>query len=110
MQVPAGSVERWTNMAIKHWREFQPRRYARLRRQKKLLTEAGAAAELTAAAMAPLLAAGAREDEAWEEVRELYILLPEERGASTEEELPTSIAYSAMSEFIRDLQRDNDDD
>jgi hypothetical protein len=98
-------VQRWAVMAMNHWREFCPKRYARLRRSKNLFREAVAAAELTATAMNDLIESGATSDEAWQQVRELYLLVPEESGG-LRDTLPRNVAYQAMAEFVRDLQED----
>jgi hypothetical protein len=91
-------------MAMNHWREFCPKRYARLRRNGTLAREAAAAGELTATAMNTLIESGATTDEAWQQVRELYLIVPEESGGRRDT-LPRNVAYEAVAEFVRDLQK-----
>lgn len=69
---------RWTALARKHWQTFQPKRYRELQRAGKLEAELLAAARLTYEAMKDWERMGASHDEAWQAVRELYLLPPEE--------------------------------
>jgi len=87
-------MRNWAQQAIANWKEFQPKRYAELKRTGKLQQEAEAAANLTQKEMQELMDHGATYPEAWEQVRERYLFPPEERG--TDEKLPTTAAYEVV--------------
>jgi hypothetical protein len=54
--------------------------------------------------MNTLIESGATTDEAWQQVRELYLIVPEESGGRRDT-LPRNVAYEAVAEFVRDLQK-----
>lgn len=72
------NLRNWISLASAHWKEFQPTRYKELVRTKTLGTALQEAAERTYQEMEALTANGFQEHEAWEMVRELYLLPPEE--------------------------------
>lgn len=90
-------MRNWAQQAIAHWKEFQPKRYAELKKSGELQREAEAAANLTFKAMQELQDQGATYHEAWEQVMERYLFPPEEPG--NEEELPTTAAYETVKEL-----------
>ena len=96
-------LARWAEMAKAHWREFQPNRYKLLVAAGTLDKEALAAARLTSQEMDVWRAQGATHDEAWQAVREKYLLPPEEPGLE-EEELPDNPLHQAIGQNNRDLQ------
>lgn len=85
--------------AIEHWREHRPQMYERLKKAGTLESEALKAAEQTLEEQATLIEQGIPPDAAWEMVRERYVFLPEEEGAS--EEAPPTEGYL----MARDLNR-----
>lgn len=107
MEPSAAELARWAALARRHWREFQPRRYRRLQRAGHLERELAAAARLTADAMADWVGQGATWDEAWEATRALY-LFPTEEAPKSAERIPDSAAFSAIIEFNRRLQEDDE--
>lgn len=78
-------------MAIEHWQEHLPKMYASLKKAGTLNQAALDAAAKTLDEQATLIAQGIPPEAAWEMVREQYLFLPEEDGAS--EEAPDSQGY-----------------
>lgn len=74
------------HQAIQHWKEFLPKMYARLKKAGTLESEALRAAEQTLEDQAVLMDQGIPQLSAWEMVRERYIFMPEEPGATPEPE------------------------
>ena len=74
------NLESWKSQAASHWRWFQPTRYRELVRKKTLEAALQDAAERTHREMSALEEQGFHEREAWEMVRELYLLPPEEQA------------------------------
>lgn len=72
------SVQSLMAQGREHWREFQPKRYKKLKAAGELESELKAAAELTLKAMATWREVGYTEHEAWAATRELYLIVPEE--------------------------------
>ena len=98
-------MRRWTQQAIAHWKEFQPKRYQELKRSGKLQSEAEAAANLTMKAMQDIQDQGATYNEAWEQTRERY-LFPLEEPNLEEEKEPTSWGvYEILTEENERLQK-----
>lgn len=91
METHACSLRPLALRAIAHWKEHLPRKYAALKKAGTLNAEATRAAEMTQDEMVNLLHQGFPAEVAWEMVREMYICLPEEEGAS--EEAPPSDGY-----------------
>ncbi len=73
------NLQNWISQARAHWKEFQPKRFKALQKNGKLNEALKAAAEQTHREMTQLEAAGYREHEAWEMVREQYLFPPEEK-------------------------------
>lgn len=69
----------WIAQARAHWAEHLPKMSARLAKQGKLEQALTEAAEATAAAMRVLQTQGATWEQAWEQTRESYLFLPEEK-------------------------------
>lgn len=90
--------------AIEHWKEHQPTKYAALKQAGTLNAEALKAAEMTLDEQASLMEQGLPAEAAWEMVREKYLFLPEEDGAS--EEAEDSAGYKLnleLNKLMRDL-------
>lgn len=105
-------LEIWINKAERHWKKYQPRRYAQLKKSGTLAQELRAAAELTDREMRDLQAIGLRPDEAWMEVRNKYLFPPEEPHLKElDEQMIDSPAYDMMVEINRlrrEIPQDND--
>lgn len=86
-------------LAIEHWQEHLPKKYAALKTAGTLNSEALKAAEKTLDEQAKLIEQGMPAEAAWEMVRETYLFLPEEDGAS--EEAPESDGYKLALELNR---------
>lgn len=61
-----------------HWKEHLPKKHARLKAAGTLQQELAQAANQTSKEMNQLIEAGLTRDEAWEAVREKYLILPAE--------------------------------
>ena len=96
------SKEKLVEMGREHWKEYQPTKYWDLETTGQLEQELSAAADLTMKAMQVDIDAGFRPHEAWENTRELYLLLPEEPGLEDDEE-PDDPAYDALVEMNKML-------
>ena len=91
-------------LAIEHWKEHLPQKYAALKKAGTLNSEALKAAELTLEQQATLIEQGIPAEAAWEMVRETYLFQPEEEGAS--EEAPDSDGYKLnleLNKLMHDL-------
>ena len=74
----------WIAQARQHWQEHLPKMFAQLRADGTLLQRLTEAADATARDLQNLMGHGFSHQEAWEQVRETYLFLPEEKGASPE--------------------------
>lgn len=83
--------------AIAHWKEHRPAMYRQHKAAGTLNAKALVAAEMTLEEQADLMAQGFPAEAAWEAVRERYVFLPQEDGAS--EEAPASEGYQTMLEM-----------
>lgn len=81
----------WIAQARQHWQEHLPKMYARLKADGTLQAKLTEAADATARDLQNLMGQGFNYQEAWEQVRETYLFLPEEKGASPE--APASEGY-----------------
>lgn len=91
----------WIAQARAHWQEHLPRMYARLLKEGKLEQALTEAATATAEGMRALTTQGNSYEEAWEQVRELYLFLPEEPQQTPR--MPRSQGYLAHRELMRGL-------
>jgi len=71
-------VNDWKERGRKHWKEFRPKLFRALKKEGKLEAALDDAVERTRSEMAELQAAGYKDYEAWEIVRESYLFVPEE--------------------------------
>lgn len=93
--------ETWMIQAREHWKEHRPMEFKRLLLAGELANALRTAAEATAQELQNLMGQGFNYQEAWEQVRETYLFLPEEKGASPE--APASEGYRAAVEFNQAL-------
>ena len=91
----------WIAQARAHWKEHLPAMYRRLLANGTLESELKAAAEATSREMEALRNEGATATEAWEMVRERYLLLPEEPGQ--DEPMEPSDGYAAALDVSQSL-------
>ena len=89
-------------LAIEHWKEHLPKKYAALKAAGTLNSEALLAAEKTLDEQAKLIEQGFPPEAAWEVVRETYLFQPEEAGAS--EEAPASPGYKLQLQLQKMMQ------
>ena len=89
-------------LAIEHWKEHLPQKYAALKKAGTLNSEALKAAEMTLEQQVTLIEQGIPAEAAWEMVRETYLFQPEEEGAS--EEAPDSDGYKLNLELNKLMQ------
>lgn len=94
----------WIRMARAHWREHLPKKYAALEKAGKLDQALKDAAEQTYLEVDQLEQSGYQPDEAWQMVRETYLLPPPE---SELQETPgrslTQEAQEAVNSGLRSL-------
>lgn len=93
--------DHWIAQAHQHWKEHRPKAFRRMKADGTLGQRLTEAAEATEAEMRNLMAQGFQHHEAWEQVRETYLFLPEEPGASPE--APPSRGYKAALATMADL-------
>lgn len=91
----------WIAQARQHWQEHLPKMYARLKADGTLQAKLTEAADATARDLENLMGQGFNYQEAWEQVRETYLFLPEEKGASPE--APASEGYKTAMAINRGL-------
>lgn len=73
-------LDRLGRQAKSHWKEFLPKRYARLEKEGSLTKALFEAQEKTHDELQSLIRDGLPYNQAWELVREKYLLLPPEKG------------------------------
>ena len=89
----------WMHLARQHWKEHLPQKFKRLRDSNQLHEALRLAAEQTADLMEQLQSEGFDQMQAWEMVRNEYLLLPPE--ADEAREPVGSQGYGAMLELQR---------
>ena len=72
------NLQNWVNLARNHWKEFRPKMYAALKQNGELESALQEAASKTFSEVSQLEDAGYQADEAFQMVREKYLILPEE--------------------------------
>lgn len=80
------NLQNWVRLGREHWKEFQPTMYKRLLAKGTLDEKLQEAANKTFEDVMDLEHKGYQPDEAWQMVRERYLLLPEEKGIDTSEQ------------------------
>ncbi len=68
----------YADMANDHWKEHRPKMYQALKKSHELIPALKAAQKRTSDEMCDLIQKGFQEHEAWEIVKENYVLLPSE--------------------------------
>jgi hypothetical protein len=81
------NLKNWISQGRAHWKEHLPTRYRQLQEAGTLERSLKAAAEQTYLEVSELEDSGFQPDEAWQMVREKYLLLPPE-GTPTPTEQP----------------------
>lgn len=91
----------WIAQAREHWQENLPKTFARLKTAGTLQQALTEAADATARDLENLMGQGFNYQEAWEQVRETHLFLPEEKGASPE--APASEGFKTATAINRGL-------
>ncbi len=86
-----------------HWKEHRPQMFKELMDEGQLETEVQRAADKTNEMLDSLMGQGMPYHQAWEMVREEFLFLPEEEGAS--EEPPESEGYRILVDAQREYSR-----
>ena len=76
------NLQNWINLGREHWKQHLPTRYRELKQAGILDQALKEAAEQTYLEVSQLEEAGFQADEAWQMVRETYLLLPSETAAA----------------------------
>ena len=84
------NLNNWIELGRQHWKEFLPNRYRELKAAGTLDQALKEAAEQTYLEADQLEKSGYQPDEAWQMVRENYLLLPPEGSQQTEPQSQTS--------------------
>jgi hypothetical protein len=92
-----------TQLALDHWLSFCPEMAKSLRRAGELHTHAHRAAQQTLLELTSLTALGLRPEEAWEIVRDRYLLLPAETPPTPSTSDLTPI-FQELAEIYRSLE------
>lgn len=93
----------WIAQARAHWMEHRPQMVARLTKSGTLEQALTEAATATAEGMRALTTQGLTQDEAWQQVREQYLFLPEEPSQTPR--MPKSQGYLAHRELMQGMSR-----
>ncbi len=96
------SEDKLTYIAETHWKEFCPKMWARMAKGGTAQEDARKAAKRTLVGMEQLMTAGYTEDQAWEMMREDWILLKEEEEVEEE-------GYCPFQETMAILQQGRDE-
>ncbi len=96
------NLQNWVNQAREHWKEFQPKRYAALKRAGKLEAALQDAAERTYRETKDLEDCGVTTQDAWEMVRERYLFPPEEGKKPAQDSPGWSPQSADWSSVLRD--------
>ncbi|MBE4621320.1 hypothetical protein BOO23_21600 [Vibrio navarrensis] len=92
------AFQNWKRQAELHWKQFQPKRYAELKKAGALETALTEAAEQTALEMNQLTESGFQPDEAFQMVREQYLFPPEENSGTLAPEMgQTSLTHQMIA-------------
>lgn len=94
------NLQNWVELGRRHWKEHLPKRFEALKKAGTLDAALQEAASLTYSEVSRLEDAGMQPDEAWQTVRETYLLLPPEES----EEAPASPMLSLMQEIAQAKQ------
>ena len=101
----------WIAQARGHWKEHLPKMFARLKKTGMLEQALTEAAEATARGMRVLTTQGATWQEAWEQVRETYLFLPEEPEQKPRmRKTPGYLAHRELTMGLSRIGMTDDDD
>ena len=103
-EIPLSTLGNLMHQGRQHWKEFQPTKYAELKKSGKLEEALKAAANLTYQAMNTLIDSGIPQHEAWMQTREQYLLLPDENKDKDEKEIENPV-YDAIMQSKEDRPR-----
>jgi hypothetical protein len=94
------NLQNWINLGRAHWKEHLPNRYRELKAAGTLEKALTDAAEQTYREVDQLEQSGFQPDEAWQMVRETYLLLPPEnapRAGTGEKPMTHQLADAARN-------------
>lgn len=96
-----GELGAWMSMAEGHWKEHRPEMCRELKQAGRLTAALEFAAQQTELEMHQLMRAGLTYHQAWEAVRETYLLLPPEDSETPDEVNPaTKVACDLLGEIL----------
>lgn len=109
------NLNRWITLARSHWEEHAPARFRQLSESGRLEEALQEAAELTYRETSELEEAGYSPDEAWQMVRENYLLLPPESDADDKPEYSEGAklfkeTVALNNKILRYMQTGDDED
>lgn len=93
-------LQNWVNQAREHWAEFQPTKFAELKKAGTLENALQDAALRTAEEMNDLEEAGLQEHEAWEMTREKYLFPPEEQSLKDQQDAQPDRSGAALQDVM----------
>ncbi|EKB73879.1 TPA: hypothetical protein RGL32_000680 [Klebsiella pneumoniae] len=93
-------LQNWINEAREHWAEFQPTKFAEMKKAGTLEDALQNAAMRTAEEMDQLENAGFYEHEAWEMTREKYLFPPEEQALKDKQDREPFSSGAALWEAM----------
>ncbi|HHJ4620897.1 MULTISPECIES: hypothetical protein [Klebsiella/Raoultella group] len=93
-------LQNWINEAREHWAEFQPIKFAEMKKAGTLEDALQDAAMKTSKEMDQLENVGFYEHEAWEMTREKYLFPPEEQALKDKQDREPLRSGSVLSEVI----------
>ena len=93
-------LQNWISQAKAHWAEFQPTKFAELKKAGTLENALQDAALRTAEEMNDLEEAGLQEHEAWEMTREKYLFPPEEQSLKDQQDAEPYSSGAALNEVM----------
>lgn len=103
-------LQNWINEAREHWAEFQPTKFAEMKKAGTLEDALQDAAMRTAEEMDQLENVGFYEHEAWEMTREKYLFPPEEQSLKDLQDAEPQRSGAALSEVMGMPLYDEDED
>ena len=101
-------LQNWVSQAKAHWAEFQPTKFAELKKAGTLENALQDAALRTAEEMNDLEEAGLQEHEAWEMTREKYLFPPEEQSLQDSETNPAATRMQDVMRIVNSQYEDSD--
>lgn len=93
-------LQNWVDEAREHWAEFQPTKFAEMKKAGTLEDALQDAAMRTAEEMGDLEDSGYQEHEAWEMTREKYLFPPEEQSLKDQQDAEPYSSGAALNEVM----------